>query len=205
MSPIPRGSGDFRQRRHGSRVRPLPRVALGGQPAELGGVRPLGGSHIGSSSQQIPRQHNRHRATGNPSTLINSISWKGNMNTLYYPTLTHLVHNQDGPPTYFGESRTGLSDRLDQSSHHLPTSASTRPSLDESTRGRKKVALTAGVIITRFLALLVVAMVVTSILGFTLFDRQEGTSATALVSLASGGAAAVLGLIFGFREAHQAS
>ena len=50
MSPIPRGSGDFRQRRHGSRVRPLPRVALGGQPAELGGVRPLGGSHIGSSS-----------------------------------------------------------------------------------------------------------------------------------------------------------
>ena len=76
MSPIPRGSGDFRQRRHGSRVRPLPRVALGGQPAELGGVRPLGGSHIGSSSQQIPRQHNRHRATGNPSTLINSISWK---------------------------------------------------------------------------------------------------------------------------------
>ena len=46
----PRGSGDLRQRRHGSRVRPLPRVALGGQPAELGGVRPLGGSHIGSSS-----------------------------------------------------------------------------------------------------------------------------------------------------------
>ena len=127
------------------------------------------------------------------------------MNMLYYPTLTPLVHNRDGPPTYFGESRTGLSDRLDQSSHHLPTSASTRPSLDESTRGRKKVASTAGVIITRLLALLVVAMVVTSILGFTLFDRQEGTSATALVSLAIGGAAAVLGLIFGFREAHQAS
>jgi hypothetical protein len=60
------------------------------------------------------------------------------------------------------------------------------------------------VIITRLLAVLVVAMVVTSILGFTLFGRQEGTSATALVSLAIGGAAAVLGLIFGFREAHQA-
>jgi hypothetical protein len=50
-----------------------------------------------------------------------------------------------------------------------------------------------------------VVMVVTSILGFTLFDRQGGNSATALVSLAIGGAAAVLGLIFGFREAHQAS
>ena len=127
------------------------------------------------------------------------------MNKLYYPTLTHLVHDRDGQPTYFGESRTGLLDRLDQSSHHLPTSASTRPSLHESTRGRKKVGSTAAVIITRLLAVLVVAMVVTSILGFTLFGGQEGTSATALVSLAIGGAAAVLGLIFGFREAHQAS
>jgi hypothetical protein len=114
------------------------------------------------------------------------------------------LHDRDGRPTYFGESRTGISDRLDQSSH-LPTSASTQPSLDESTPGRKTVGSTAGVIITRLLAVLVVGMVVTSILGFTLFDRQEGTSATALVSLAIGGAAAVLGLIFGFREAHQAS
>ena len=66
------------------------------------------------------------------------------------------------------------------------------------------VGSTAGVIITRLLAVLVVGMVVTSILGFTLFDRQEGTSATELLSMAIGGAAAVLGLIFGFREAHQA-
>jgi hypothetical protein len=127
------------------------------------------------------------------------------MNKLYYPTLTHLVHGRDGRPTHFRESRTGLSGRLDQSSHHLPTSALTRPSLHESTRGQKKVGSTAAVIITRILAVLVVATVVTSILGFTLFDRQEGTSATALVSLAIGAAAAVLGLIFGFREAHQAS
>jgi hypothetical protein len=114
------------------------------------------------------------------------------------------LHDRDGRPTYFAESRTGISDRLDQSSH-LPTSASTQPSLDESTPGRKTVGSTAGVIITRLLAVLVVGMVVTSILGFTLFDRQEGTSATELLSMAIGGAAAVLGLIFGFREAHQAS
>ena len=125
------------------------------------------------------------------------------MNTPRYQTLTHLVHNRDGPPTYFGESRTGFSDR--QSSHHLPIPASARPSLDESTRGRKKIGSTAGVIITRLLAVLVVGMVAASILGFTLFDRQGGTSATALVSLAIGGSAAVLGLIFGFREAHQVS
>jgi hypothetical protein len=126
------------------------------------------------------------------------------MNKLNYPILTHL-HDRDGRQTNFGESQTGISDRLDHSSHHLPTSASARPSIDESARGREKARSTAGVIITHLLAVLVVAMVVTSILGFTLFDRQGGNSATALVSLAIGGAAAVLGLIFGLREAHQAS
>ena len=126
------------------------------------------------------------------------------MNKLNYPTLTHL-HDRDGRPTDFGESQTDISDRLDHSSHHIPTSASARPSLDESTRGREKARSTAGVIITHLLAVLVMVMVVTSILGFTLLDRQGGNSATALVSLAIGSAAAVLGLTFGFREAHQAS
>jgi hypothetical protein len=126
------------------------------------------------------------------------------MNKLNYPTLTQL-HDRDGQPTNFGESQTDISDRLDHSSHHIPTSASARPSLDESTRGPEKARSMAGVIITHVLAVLVVAMVVTSILGFTLFDRQGGNSATALVSLAIGGAGAALGLIFGFREAHQAS
>ena len=60
-------------------------------------------------------------------------------------------------------------------------------------------------IFTRLLAVLVVAMVATSILGFTLFDRQGGNPATALVSLAIGGVAATLGLISGFRKAHQVS
>jgi hypothetical protein len=200
-----RGSGDLRQRRHSSRVRPLPRVALWANQRTWEGFGHSGGATSAAASHPIPRPARLSPRHGNPSTLINSISWEGNMNKLYYPTLTHLVQDRDGRPTYFGESRTGLSDRLDQSSHLLPTSASTRPSLAESTRGRKKVGSTAGVIITRLLAVLVVAMVVTSILGFTLFDRQEGTSATPLVSLAIGGAAAVLGLIFGFREAHQAS
>jgi hypothetical protein len=61
------------------------------------------------------------------------------------------------------------------------------------------------VVVTHLLAVLVVVMVVTSMLGFTLFDRQGGNSATALVSLAIGGAAGVLGLTLGFREAHHAS
>ena len=73
----PLGSSDLRQRRHSSPLRPLPRVALWSQPPESGGVRPLGGSHVGSSFPTKSRsQHNRHRATGSPSTMINGISWK---------------------------------------------------------------------------------------------------------------------------------
>ena len=126
------------------------------------------------------------------------------MNKLYYPTLTHL-HDRDGRPTDFGESRTDISGRLDHSSQSTPTSVSTRPSPDDSTPRSEKARSTAGVVFTHLLAVLVVVMVVTSMLGFTVFDRQGGNSATAIVSLAIGGAAAVLGLIFGFREAHQAS
>ena len=126
------------------------------------------------------------------------------MNKLYYPAGTHL-HDRDGRPVEFDQPQRDVSDRLDPYSHHLPTSESAGLSLDESTQGREKARSTAGVVITRLLTVLVVAMVATSILGFTLFDRQEGNSATALVSLAIGGAAAVLGLITGFRKAHQVS
>jgi hypothetical protein len=61
------------------------------------------------------------------------------------------------------------------------------------------------VIAARFLAVLVVAMVITSIFGFTAFDRQGGNSAAAIASLAMGAASAVLGLSFGFLKAYQAS
>jgi hypothetical protein len=164
-----------------------------------------GMTHIGRASQPI-----------SPSTAVTApppaiphhhqqqFLGEETMNKLNYPTLTH-PHDRDSRPTNFGESQTAISDRLDHSSHHIPTSTSARPYLDDSTRGPEKARSTAGVIITHLLAVLVVAMVITSILGFTLFDRQGGNSATALVSLAIGGAAAALGLIFGFREAHQAS
>ena len=127
------------------------------------------------------------------------------MNKLYYPTtLTHL-HDRDSQPMDTGESWTDISGRLDHSSQPIPTSASTRPRPDDSTQGREKPRPTAGVIVTHLLAVLVVVMVIASMLGFTVFDRQRGNSATALASLAIGGAAAVLGLILGFRVAHQAS
>ena len=65
--------------------------------------------------------------------------------------------------------------------------------------------VSVGVIITRLLVVLVVVMVATSILGFTLFDRQGGNAGTAVLSLVIGCTAAVLGLIAGFRKAHQVS
>jgi hypothetical protein len=122
------------------------------------------------------------------------------MNKLYYAP-THLT-GRDSPQTDFGESPIDMP--LDHSSQHPPTAASTPPLLDDSDQMREKAG-SAGVVVTRLLAMLVVIMFVTSILGFTLFDRQGGNSATAIGSLAIGGSAAVLGLILGLREAHQAS
>jgi hypothetical protein len=52
--PSPVEAVDLRQRRHGfSPTSATTRSALG-QPAELGGVRPLGGSHVGSSFPTNP-------------------------------------------------------------------------------------------------------------------------------------------------------
>jgi hypothetical protein len=124
------------------------------------------------------------------------------MNKLDYPATTQLS-GRDSPPTDFGESPTTMA--LDHASQHMPTSASTRPPFENSTGGREKAGSAAGAVVTRLLAVLVVAMAVASILGFTLFDRQGGNSTTALASLAIGGSAAVLGLILGFRAAYQAS
>jgi hypothetical protein len=48
-------------------------------------------------------------------------------------------------------------------------------------------------------------MVITSIVGFIIFDRQGGNSAMAVASLAIGGASAILGLLLGFLKAYLTS
>jgi hypothetical protein len=96
-------------------------------------------------------------------------------------------HDRDSQPTDTGP--------------YMPTSASIQRSQDES--AQEKLPSTAGVVLTRLLAVLVVAMVVTSILGFTVFDRQVGNSTTAVASLAISSSAAVLGLVLGFVKAYQ--
>lgn len=125
------------------------------------------------------------------------------MTSTITPAQTYL-DGRDGPRADFGELQTDISHRLDHSSQHIPAPTSTRPLPDDSTQGPEKARSTAGLVFTHLLAVLVVVMVVASMLGFTIFDRQGDNSATAIVSLAIGGTAAALGLIFGFREAHQA-
>jgi hypothetical protein len=172
---------------------------------ELTVSRHTGLTDIGSStcSTNLARHSRHHGATVIRATST-AISWRRTMK-LYYLQDRDGLQGRDGRPTDIAELRTDISRRLNHSSQHIPTSASTRPSPDDSTQGREEARSAAGVIAARLLAVLVVAMVITSILGFTAFDRQGGNSAAAIASLAIGAASAVLGLSFGFLKAYQVS
>ena len=118
----------------------------------------------------------------------------------------------DKPPTvYVGgirratgsrELQRDLSRRLDQSSQQVAISPSVRPTLGGSP---ENVRSAAGVVAARLLSVLLVAMVVISILGLTVFDRQGGYSTTAIASVFIGNSAAAVGLILGFLKAYLAS
>ena len=103
------------------------------------------------------------------------------------------------------ELRRDLSPRLDQLSQQVAISASARPNIGDSSPGMENTRSAAGVVAARLLAVLLVAMVVISILGLTVFDRQGGYSTTAIVSVAIGNSAAALGMILGFLKAYLAS
>ncbi|HEX5905492.1 MAG TPA: hypothetical protein VFY56_00615 [Propionibacteriaceae bacterium] len=126
------------------------------------------------------------------------------MKELHYPAQTY-VHDRDHRPTDFGQLKTDMSRRADHLSEHIPPSGSPRPTLTDSTRKEETARSAAGVVAARLLAVLVVVMVVTSILGFTVFDREGGNSATAVASLVIGSYSAVLGLLFGSLKAYLAS
>ena len=81
---------------------------------------------------------------------------------------------------------------------------STRPPVDDTNQGqREEGRLTATAVAARSLTVLVLVMVITSIVGFIVFDRQGGNSAAAVASLAIGGASAILGLLLGFLKAYD--
>jgi hypothetical protein len=106
--------------------------------------------------------------------------------------------------TDFSALRADLSRRLDRSNRSVPTSPSTSPASDLSTRERDKARSATEVIAAPHLAVLVVALAVTSIVGLTIFG-DHGNAPAAVVAGAIGMFSAVLGLLFGFMKAHHSS
>ena len=106
--------------------------------------------------------------------------------------------------TGFSELRADLPRRLDRSNRSVPTSPSTRPQSDLSTREREKATSAAEVVAARILAVLLVALAVTSIVGLKVFGDADNASA-ALVAGALGMSSAASGLLFGFMKAYQSS
>lgn len=94
--------------------------------------------------------------------------------------------------------RIPLLHRLDRYPRNARTFQLARRVSDPPTRERKKTRSAPGVILSRLLAVLVVAMVVTSIAGLTVFGDHSNVGAGVI-----GMFAAVLGLIYGFLTAYQ--
>jgi hypothetical protein len=124
---------------------------------------------------------------------------------------TYQTHVDGGPTvraqrnlraTDFGQLRSARPGRLDRSIQHVP--APSRPSSDPSTNGRKIAQSAAEVVGIRLLAVLTVALFVTSIIGLTVFS-QGGNSTTAIVSGVIGISSALLGFIVGFHNAYRAT
>jgi hypothetical protein len=105
--------------------------------------------------------------------------------------------------TDFSGQRADLPHRLDHSNRSVPTSPSTRTQSD-LTREREKATSAAEVVAARILAVLLVALAVTSIVALKVFS-DDGNASAALVAGASGMSSAALGMIFGFIKAYQSS
>jgi hypothetical protein len=106
--------------------------------------------------------------------------------------------------TDFSELWLDVSRRLDSSNRPVPTTQSTSPASDLSTRERDKARSATEVVAAPLLAVLVVALAVTSIVGLTIFG-DHGNAPTAMVAGAIGMSSAALGLLFGFMKAYQSS
>jgi hypothetical protein len=100
--------------------------------------------------------------------------------------------------------RIPLLHRLDRYPRSVSTSQSTRAASDLSTRGRKTARSAPEVVAASLLAVLMVALAVTSIVGLTIFD-DHGNAAASVVPGVIGMSSAVLGLLFGFMKAYQSS
>jgi hypothetical protein len=109
-----------------------------------------------------------------------------------------------GKATDLSEPRADLPRRLDHSNRSEPTSPSTRPQSELSTLEHEKATSAAELVAARILAVLLVALAVTSIVALKVFS-DDGNASAALVAGALGMSSAALGMIFGFMKAYQSS
>ena len=124
---------------------------------------------------------------------------------------TYRTHVDERPPVHtprnrratdLGQLRPDRSVRIDRSIYDAPAPA--QPLSDVSTDGRENAQSAAEVVGVRLLALLTVALFVTSIIGLTVFS-QDGNSTTAIVFGVIGISSAILGFIVGFHNAYRAT
>ena len=100
--------------------------------------------------------------------------------------------------------RIPLLHRLDRYPRSLPSPQSIRQASDVPTRKRKTARSAPKVVAARLLAVLVVVLAVTSIVGLTGFG-DNGNVPAAVVAGVVGMFSAVFGLLFGFVKAYQSS
>src|SRR5215204_157353 len=161
---------------------------------------------------------NRHSASSPPQCILNADRQTRRLAEHRLPTIeqekdmsTYQTHVEGGPAllaqrnliaTDLGQLRSARPGRLDRCIQHAP--APSRPSSNPSTNGRKTAQSAAEVVGIRLLAILTVALFVTSIIGLIVFSR-DGNSTTAIVSGVIGISSALLGFIVGFHNAYRAT
>jgi hypothetical protein len=161
---------------------------------------------------------NRHSASSLPQCTSSVERQTRHLAEQRLPTIekkkdmsTYQTHVDDRPTVHtqrnlratdHGQLRSARPGRLDRSIQHVP--APLQPSSDPSTNGRKTAQSAAEVVGIRLLAILTVALFVTSIIGLTVFS-QDGNSTTAIASGVIGISSALLGFIVGFHNAYRAT
>ncbi len=103
-----------------------------------------------------------------------------------------------------GEYDSDLPRREDRSKQSVLASASTQLPSNPVNQAPKKGGRSPVAVAARLLGVLVVALVVTSIVGLTAVGDQINPTATVVAGVI-GMSSAVLGLLFGFLKAYQSS
>jgi hypothetical protein len=157
--------------------------------------------HLPYSRCNSVARRNRRQASAAPN--FDSRNQEGENMSISLIPRTDLHAGASQRATGSGEYHSDLSRREDRSKQSVLASASTQPPSNPVNRARKKgrspVAVAA-----RLLGVLVVALVVTSIVGLTAVGDQINPTATVVAGVI-GMSSAVLGLLFGFLKAYQSS